>query len=59
MERWDSMELYEVSCGVYVYHAVAKTKEAAIKKVQEKHNLQHLAFNAVEIDLEGYKLVKR
>lgn len=53
------MKLYEVSYGVYVYHKVAKNEEEAIKAVQKEHNLHHLPFVAKEIELEGYKLVKR
>lgn len=53
------MKLFEVSFGVYVYHKVAKTADEAIKGIQNEHNLHHLSFSAKEIDLEGYKLVKR
>lgn len=53
------MKVFEISFGIYVYYAVAKDETEAIKKVQDKHNLHHLAFTAKEIDLEGYKLVKR
>lgn len=53
------MKLFEVSYGVYVYHKVAKNAEEAVKAVQEENNLSHLPFTAKEIDLEGYKLVKR
>lgn len=53
------MKLFEVSYGVYVYHKVAKTENEAIEAVQKEQGLSHLPFTAKEIDLEGYKLVKR
>lgn len=53
------MNVYIVTCGIYQYFAVAKNEDEAVKKVYDKHNLHHLPFKAEEIDLEGYKLVKR
>lgn len=53
------MKIFEVSFGIYTYYAVAKTEMEAINDIQDKHNLHHLAFTAKEIDLQGYKLVKR
>ena len=52
------MNVFQVSFGIYIYYAVAKNEEEAIKKVQERESLHHLAFTAKQIDLEGYKLVK-
>lgn len=53
------MNLYEVTCGLYTYYKVAKTKDEAVEKVKEEKHLEYLPFEAKEIDLEGYKLVKR
>jgi len=52
------VNLYNVSCGIHQYFKVAKNEDEAIKEVGETNHLQHLPFNALKIDLEGFILVK-
>lgn len=49
-------KLYQGGYGRYQGYVVAKSKEAAIKALEEKFNINYLPFIATEITVEGYKI---